>query len=241
MKEENVKAILKSTPEIYDRIAGDFSNTRGKWWAGINDFKKFAKPGDKILDIGCGNGRMAEVFKDLDIEYLGIDNSAELIKIAQQRFANNKKIKFQIADITDLQLGENKFDLVLVIAVLHHLPTRKLRLQALREIYKTMKPGGFLIMYNWNLWQLGYFKKYWPKLLNYGYKIKRGVWSLKDAFIPWKPIGNEHRRYVHSFTRGEMSRLLRIAGFKIEKMGYENQGQTASFWNGFNLTAIVNK
>lgn len=241
MKEENVKAILESTPQIYNRIAGDFSNTRGKRWVGISDFKKFAKLGDRILDIGCGNGRMAGVFQDMDIQYLGVDKSAELIKIAQKCYADNKRIEFKIADITDLKLGENIFDLVLVIAVLHHLPTRKLRLQALREIYKVMNPGGTLIMYNWNLWQLGYFKKYWPKLLDYGYKISHGVWSLKDAYIPWKPIGSENRRYIHSYTRGELKRLLKAAGFKIEKMNYENQGKSASFWNGFNLTAIAKK
>jgi len=241
MKEENVKAILESTSKIYDRIAGDFSNTRGKWWAGIAEFKKYAKPGDKILDIGCGNGRMAEIFRDMDIEYLGVDNSAELINIARQWFASNNKMKFNIADIADLQLGENNFDLVLVIAVLHHLPTKKLRLQALREIYKTMKPGGTLIMHNWNLWQTGYIQKYWSKILDYGYKIPRGVWSLKDAFIPWKPIGTDNRRYIHSFTRGEVSRLLIAAGFKIEKMNYDNQGKSASFWNGFNLAVIAKK
>lgn len=241
MKEENVKAILKSTPQIYDQIAGDFSNTRGKWWAGINDFKKFASAGDQILDVGCGNGRMADVFKDLDINYLGVDNSVELINIARKRFSEQNNINFAVGDVTDLLLHENEYDLVLVIAVLHHLPTKELRLQALRQIYRVMKPGATLIMYNWNLWQFGYYKKYWPKLLNYSYKLSRGVWSIKDAFIPWKPIGGEHQRYIHSFTRGEMNRLLRKAGFRVESIGYENQGQLATFFNGYNLTVIAKK
>jgi len=241
MKSEIVNNILTETKQIYDRIAPDFAITRNKWWTAFGDFGKHAKDGDNILDIGCGNGRMATLFENLNVNYLGIDNSSELIKIASNRFKEKNNVKFEVGEASDLNLRENKFDIVLMMAVLHHIPTSELRLKILKDINALMKKDGMLIMSNWNLWQLGYWKKYWPRLLDYNFKIKKGVWSLKDGFIPWRPIGNKNQRYVHSFTLRELKRLLSQSGFKVETASYENMGKPAGFLNGFNSMVIARK
>lgn len=269
MKTANVNRILADTPRIYDRIADDFSDTRGQWWRGFGDFNKYVKAGDRVLDIGCGNGRMAEIFAESKIEYLGIDNSEELIKIAAERFKDRPWAKFAVGDALELfpplfkgRLGgvmegdsktspwpllekEGKFNLVLMIAVLHHLPTKDLRLEVLKNINAALKPGGRLIISNWNLWQvIGWKKKfrYWRYLFDYQEKIKRGAWRLSDAFVPWKPAGTETRRFIHSFGKQEMKRLLKRAGFAIEKIDFEIKGGVRSGkMRGDNLLAVAVK
>ncbi|MFA6422514.1 MAG: class I SAM-dependent methyltransferase [Candidatus Buchananbacteria bacterium] len=241
MKAKNVNRILIETKQIYDKIAPSFAITRDKWWQAFGNFQKYVKDRGSVLDLGCGNGRMAKLFENTGISYLGIDNSQELIKIGKERFKDHKNISFEVGDVVDLHLADNSCDLILMIAALHHIPTKELRLKILADIYKAMKNDSVLVLYNWNLWQWGYRKKYWPRLLDYKFKIKNGVWSLKDAFIPWKLIGNTNQRYVHSFALGELKKLLIKSGFKIESADYENFGKRASFFNGFNSVVIARK
>ena len=129
---------------------------------------------------------MAEIFADSQIEYLGVDNSQELIKIAKQRFANKSWIKFEVADALTIDC-QNQFDLVLMIAVLHHLPTKELRLRALKNVYNSLKPGGRLVI------SIGISSKSsviaknsdWSHLLDYKEKRNAELGGVRCS-SPWK-------------------------------------------------------
>ena len=247
MNKESAKRILKETPEIYNQIAEDFSDTRGKWWQGFGDFAKYVKDGGKVLDVGCGNGRMAQIFAGKKIEYLGLDNSKELIQIAQERYASQPDYKFAVADALALELPEAGFDLILMIAVLHHIPTRQGRQKIINDLYRALKPGGHVVISNWNLFKIGGRKKfrYFPYLFDWRFKASRGVRGLADAFVPWKadlPKADWQARYIHSFGRREMARLMKSAGFKIESNYFysKSRGRTNIF-SGDNLLTIAKK
>ena len=83
MEREYAKYILNKTKEDYSLIADDFSRTRSFAWDELKLLVQHITPGDKVLDLGCGNGRLLQIFEDQDIEYIGIDNSEKLIKIAK--------------------------------------------------------------------------------------------------------------------------------------------------------------
>ncbi len=242
---KNTQLILQQTKDIYNRIAPDFSNTRFRWWHGFGDFAKYVRPGDRVIDIGCGNGRMAEVFFGSKVEYLGIDNSAGLIEIARERFKDLPWANFEVGDLLDENFGTEKgsYNLALMIAVLHHIPGRKLQLTALRNIWRILKPDGRLIMYNWNLFEKKQLGLYWKYIFNYKLKVGQyGVWSARDAFVPWKLKDNWQMRYVHSFSKRELKHLLNDAGFIIDYISYERvKGGSASFWHGQNLVVIARK
>ena len=69
----------------YNSFAGQFSQTREYLWDDIKPLIKYIKENDKVLDIGCGNGRLYHVLKEKQIIYTGLDLSEELIKIAKDR------------------------------------------------------------------------------------------------------------------------------------------------------------
>jgi SAM-dependent methyltransferase len=93
------------------------------------------RPGERILDLGCGTGRLTAEIAAAGAEVLGIDNSADMIGQARQ---NYPKLKFQLADARSFQVSE-PFDAVFSNAALHWV--REAR-QAVQAIYQALKPGG---------------------------------------------------------------------------------------------------
>ena len=165
--------------------------------------------GEKILDLGCGNGRLLEFLKDKKIDYIGVDFSEKLITAAKKKFP---KARFQRADALNLPFPKNFFDKIYSIAVLHHIPSEEFRLQFLKEAKRILKPEGLLILTVWKFHQAKelylIFKYTILKLIG---KSKLG-W--KDIFEPW---GKKVDRYYHCFSKRELIKLVRKSGFGIKE------------------------
>ncbi len=219
MKQTIALKILLKNKELYDAIASDFSQSRARLWPEFEYFKGYLQKGQDVLDIGCGNGRLLAMLKEFEPNYLGIDNSANLVLEAQKKWP---KYDFETMDILDLSKLKNKYDIVLLVATLHHIPSSKLRLQALQNAYSVLKPGGKLLMTNWNLLQKRYIKyiiKYsLLKIAEPNKEIIEGVKAknldLQDVFIPWQ---NKYLRYIYAFNEITTTRLVKKAGFEIIK------------------------
>lgn len=216
MDKEYAKELLKKTQEDYNLIAEDFARTRWNIWPEFSIFRDYIKDKDKILDIGCGNGRLLELLKDKNIEYIGIDNSEKLIKIAKQKYPQNK---FLLADVLKLPFQEKSFDKVFLIAVLHNIPSKEFRLQILEEAKRVLKPGGILILTVWDIWRRN--STVWQlHLKNILFKfIGKSKLDFKDIFLPWKNSQGKAlvHRYIHCFTKKELENLVKESGFKIKE------------------------
>lgn len=212
MEKEYAEYLLKKTKEDYDLIAEDFSRTRYSAWPEFNLFSKYLNEGDKILDLGCGNGRLLDFFKDKNIIYTGTDNSEKLMEIARKR---NPEANFLITDSLSLPFQDNCFDKVFCIAVLHHIPSVNFRKQFIKEAQRVLRPGGILIVTVWNLWSR---RDTFKKIIKFSILkvLKKTRLDFKDIFVPWQ---NKIDRYVHCFTKKELNKLVKGAGFKIMEIG----------------------
>lgn len=167
MDKQTQKNLLNIVKRNYEEIAEDFSETRKKHlWPELSRLTRDIKNGDKILDAGCGSGRLLEALKDKKINYLGVDASEKLIKLAGERYQvvgfkfQVLSFKFQVCDILELsKIPEISFDYVFSVAVLHHLPGEDLRIAALKQLKNKIKPDGRIIITVWNLWSQKKFRK----------------------------------------------------------------------------------
>jgi ubiquinone/menaquinone biosynthesis C-methylase UbiE len=106
-------------------------------------------PGESVLDVGCGTGTLAIAAKRAigpTGSVYGIDPSPEMI--ARARAKAKKRgldVTFENAVAEALPFPDARFDIVLSTVMLHHLP-RKVRLQALGEIRRVLKPGGRVVI-----------------------------------------------------------------------------------------------
>ncbi len=213
MKDKKAKKILEDVKTTYNTIAGDFSNTRNR---AENEFEKFEKyiTGDKkILDLGCGNGRLLLFLKgiikekDLSQNYSGVDNSEQLLKIAREKHPG---INFILGDQLQIPLKNESCDLIFNIRAFHHIPSKQLRNDALKEMKRVLKDDGILMISVWNLWQ----KKYLLELASAFARciLTSGGYAYNDTLIKW---GKQRKRYYHAFTRREFQKTVERGGLKI--------------------------
>lgn len=202
MKEKTAKELLEKVKKDYEFISKEFAITREETWSEFEYFKKYVQETDEIADIGCGNGRLLKILGD-NANYIGIDNNPRLLEEAKKRFPN---AKFIYGDMLNLPLFEASKNIVFCIAALHHIPSKKYRKQALRELHRILKRDGLLILMVWNLFQKKHFMKIFKSALSKKY-------DFKDIFIKWGETGIN--RYYHAFTVSELRKLLKKTGFEI--------------------------
>ena len=215
MKQDVVKESLKQTEIGYDLIAKKFSETRKHFWRSLEFIKQYVGDGDSILDFGCGNGRLVELFKDKNISYKGVDSSQELINFAKQKYPEYAEdfIKIDPTKVS-LPFNDKTFNSVYSIATFHHLPGKRHRLAVARELYRITKENGWIVVTVWNLWQ----GKYRKQIIKNRFRKLMGKSKLdwNDCQISFMDNeGKVFRRYHHAFTEGYLERLFRRAGFNI--------------------------
>ncbi|KPJ71692.1 hypothetical protein AMJ50_00970 [Parcubacteria bacterium DG_74_3] len=212
MEPSYAKYLLGKIRQDYSLIAKDFSRTRKEAWKELEFlFDKYLITGEKVLDLGCGNGRWFLLFQERGVDYVGVDNSEELIGIANIKYP---QAKFQIAEALNLPFPNNFFDKVYSIAVLHQIPSEEFRLRFLNEAKRVLKPGGFLILTVWKVHQ----KREITLLFKYTILklIGKSKLDFKDIFEPW---GKETKRYYHCFSKKELVHLVKKVNLEIKTGG----------------------
>ena len=107
------------------------------------------KPGDQVLDVGCGTGDLtlaAKAAAGPTGRVSGIDAASEMIEVARRKAAKaHVEIDFKVDLIERLSFPDNTLDVVLSSLMMHHLPD-DLKRAGLAEIYRVLKPGGRLLV-----------------------------------------------------------------------------------------------
>jgi ubiquinone/menaquinone biosynthesis C-methylase UbiE/predicted transcriptional regulator len=103
------------------------------------------RPVADFLDIGTGTGLILDMFADRVERGIGIDNSREMLAVARVNLekAGRKNCHVRHADMMQLPLADNTFDLVTFHLVLHYAERPGL---ALREAVRVLRPGGTVIV-----------------------------------------------------------------------------------------------
>ena len=107
-----------------------------------------ARPGERILDIGCGPGfYVAELLEEVGSEgsVTGLDRSPQMLAIAARRCRAFDNVAFREAEATSLPVDDRSFDAALCVQVLEYVPDVS---AALNEMRRALRPGGRLVLWD---------------------------------------------------------------------------------------------
>lgn len=106
------------------------------------------KPGDKVLDLACGYGRISFPLVKRGILVIGVDLSNYFIKLAQNKLKNLKlkNIKFVKGDIRKIKF-KNKFDAVIsIFTSFGYFEKEEENLKVIHKVYESLKNGGKFLL-----------------------------------------------------------------------------------------------
>ena len=146
-----------------------------------------ARPGERVLDLGCGAGRFVAALRDAGADPVGV----ELADAALQRARRNvpgADLRL-VAPDGSLPLGHGEVDLVWCSEVLEHVPDT---IAILTEARRVLRPGGRLL----------------ATVPDHG-RLKRLLLALGHHDVHYDPLG----QHVRFYTRRSLGRALRATGF----------------------------
>jgi ubiquinone/menaquinone biosynthesis C-methylase UbiE len=132
----------------YEDIGDHFSKTREYAWPEVESFVDGAGGVGTALDLGCGNGRHAELLTAVADTVVGLDASRALLRAATDRVGDG--VALLQGDATRLPLAAGSVDLAVYVATLHHLPSQAARHASLDELARVLAPGARALVSAWS-------------------------------------------------------------------------------------------
>jgi SAM-dependent methyltransferase len=214
MDDTTVEHLLKLNRDFYVVVGDLFDQTRMSIPPGMTQALEHLPElsGEtplRLLDVGCGNGRLAWALDALSrtVEYTGVDADSTLLAHARHNVAGLDHVHSHIvqADLAQRgwtnELPDREWDAVFCLATLHHLPGRALRKRVITEMAQMLSPNGRLVVSAWQFDRS-------PRL-----RSRRLPWSLVgldsadvdagDALLPWDQ-GVHSVRYVAHIDEAEI-------------------------------------
>ena len=129
----------------------DVARATGAWTAGQLRSALAIESVDTVLELGCGAGRIGREIAPHCGQWIGVDISPNMIRVADRRLEECDNVRLEVLERTSLEMFETgSVDKAYTVAVLCHMDKEDLFLY-LRELARVLKPGGLVYLETWNL------------------------------------------------------------------------------------------
>lgn len=139
-------------PGVQPKLIRDRHTLVLDWVAGLA-----LPPGSRVLEVGCGAGFMSIALARLGLQVCAIDSVAAMVELAcrnAEESGVSSNLSCGVGDAYSLEFDDASFDLVLAIGLIPWLEEAE---QAIQEMARVTKPGGYIILTTANRAGLAYF------------------------------------------------------------------------------------
>jgi ubiquinone/menaquinone biosynthesis C-methylase UbiE len=163
----------------------------------------------KLLDFGCGVGRMTRAFSGFFQSCIGIDVSESMVSLARNFNCDEPRCDFVASDTLVLPFADKTFDFVFSVLVLQHLPSKSLILSYIAEFVRVAKDDGFVVFQLPN-----------EVPLRRRVQLRRRLWSLFSSIgmpRPWlfKKLGLVPI-IIDGISRQEIEKFILAQGGRVQ-------------------------
>jgi len=159
---EEKEAILGGMAHYYDKLSFIWFQGREKAIRQMTVEMAGIKPGDRVLEIGCGTGSLtlqAKMQAGPDGKVCGIDAAPEMVAVAQTKVEKaGIDIEFKQGFLQEIPYPDQNFDQVLCSFMIFHT-SEKVRVKGFAEIDRVLKPGGRIFILDANTPNRPWLKK----------------------------------------------------------------------------------
>jgi SAM-dependent methyltransferase len=125
--------------DAYDAMREEKESRAFSRW--LHEYDRFA--GQRVLDVGCGNGYVLERYARAGARVTGVDLTEQAVDLTRRRFQlRGCRGELIVASAEALPFADASFDCVCSMGVLHHIPDTSL---GVAEVRRVLRPGGRLI------------------------------------------------------------------------------------------------
>jgi ubiquinone/menaquinone biosynthesis C-methylase UbiE len=133
--------MVRFTGRLYRRVVKDVAQVLTK---------------GKVLDVGTGPGTLVRLIAHSQpgLEVHGIDLSEDMIRLAGEHSLREQlqdRVHFKVANVGELPYPDQSFDLIVSTISMHHWNEIE---QPLRELYRVLRPGGRLWIYDFRFFKI---------------------------------------------------------------------------------------
>lgn len=196
---------------------------------------KYLKKNYKILDIGCGYGKICiqlalkgHFVEGIDINKSGIEEAKQTAK----KLNLTNKLKFRVGDATRLPYPNETFDIAIMQALLTAIVNKEDRNKIMKEAFRVLKPTGYLYLAEFGqTWHSDIYRERYLKDLP--------ITKEEGSFLAYNKETGEVDYIAHHYTEKELVFLLINNGFKIDYFKIEKfTTRSGNKVNGFVIVAI---
>ncbi|MDH5461793.1 MAG: class I SAM-dependent methyltransferase [Candidatus Bathyarchaeota archaeon] len=171
-----------------------------------------------VLDLGCGVGRHCVYLAENGFEVVGLDVSVSALRTAKEWIRKKKlaNVNFLRGSMTDLPLGDNCFDAVICVSVLHHAIKGQI-LRAVDEIHRVLRGNGLFLTNLVSVEDYRYGK---------GKEVEADTFTVLEDFED-----SRFEELHHFFTREEVLQLLaRFSRIDVKPLVGGREHQPHHYW-----------